>query len=67
MLATRTPTRDESDRVGTVGGAPVSVSWEWAPPTAADTPRPRAGGPDEPGLSLAERERRWACEWWAPD
>jgi len=49
------------------GGPPVGVRWEWAPSAAADVPRPGDGDPDEPGLSLAERERRWACEWWAPD
>jgi hypothetical protein len=39
---------------------------------AFETPRegaPRGddGGPDEPGISLCERERRWVCEWWPPD
>jgi hypothetical protein len=31
------------------------------------TSRGDIGDPDEPGISLCERERRWVCEWWPPD
>jgi len=26
-----------------------------------------AEDPNEPGISLCERERRWVCEWWPPE
>jgi hypothetical protein len=47
----------------------VNVRWGWAPPPSGQPEAPEAacGNPDEPGISLCERERRWACEWWPPD
>jgi hypothetical protein len=47
----------------------VNVRWGWAPPPSGQPEAPEAAGgnPDEPGISLCERERRWACEWWPPD
>jgi len=34
----------------------------WRPIRSSD-----AQDPDEPGISLCERERRWVCEWWPPE
>ena len=67
MLATRTPIRDHVERVGELDNAAVKVRRGWAPPPAEDATRPSDGDPDEAGISLCERERRWACEWWPPD
>jgi len=66
MTTMLTPPRDRLDRVD------VSESDERGVQAPLETPREGApcgdvGGPDEPGISLCERERRWVCEWWPPD
>ena len=69
MSATRTPLRDRLERVGGPHDGLVNERWGWAPPPSgqAEAPDAPSGDPDEPGISLCERERRWACEWWPPD
>lgn len=69
MLATYPPLRDRSEPGDGHSRGPVSVQWTVAPPAATrqDTPDADRGDPDAPGISLCERERRWACEWWPPD
>jgi hypothetical protein len=69
MLATRAPPRDRPAQADRPPATPVNVQWGWAPPDTLRIAPPdaAAGDPDSSGISLCERERRWACEWWPPD
>jgi hypothetical protein len=69
MKGTRTLLLERPERGDGPRDAPMSVGWGWAPSGAPRPGPPEAAGgdPDEPGISLCERERRWACEWWPPD
>jgi hypothetical protein len=69
MPAALTPPRDQLESIGEPESGRLGFQTGWAQLEAsgADGPRVDVGGPDEPGISLCERERRWACEWWPPD
>lgn len=69
MLATHAPPRARLEHGVEPRWGPVNVPWGWAPQEAAreDAPDADSSDPNAPGISLCERERRWACEWWPPD
>jgi len=69
MPTTLSPPRDRLAQGGVPESDERGVRADQTPLEAprGDAPRADVGGPDEPGISLYERERRWVCEWWPPD